>query len=149
MVHVLSICGARVDSGWLLGLHSLYGESSSRREFRTVVDLVRHIKADCGLLISEKPNVSIREHRVALVHHDIVDLPSRETLMTGTFWLSRNGASIGGLKVVTEQGWFAARPSGTEDVCIHYPESFKGKEHLRRIQDVAHALFGKVLTAGR
>jgi len=57
-----------------------------------------------------------------------------------------NGASIGGLKVVTEQGWFAARPSGTEDVYKLYAESFRGKDHLRRIQDEAQALIGKALS---
>ena len=60
-----------------------------------------------------------------------------------------NGASIGGLKVVTAQGWFAARPSGTEDVYKLYAESFRGKDHLRRIQDEAQALIGKALAAGR
>ena len=48
-----------------------------------------------------------------------------------------NGASIGGLKVITENGWFAARPSGTEDVYKIYTESFKGKDHLARIQEEA------------
>ena len=56
-----------------------------------------------------------------------------------------NGAAIGGLKVVTENGWFAARPSGTEDVYKLYAESFKGKEHLKRIQDEARALVTDVL----
>jgi len=60
-----------------------------------------------------------------------------------------NGASIGGLKVVTEQGWFAARPSGTEDVYKLYAESFTGKEHLKRIQEEAQALIGKVLAVGK
>ena len=60
-----------------------------------------------------------------------------------------NGASIGGLKVVTEQGWFAARPSGTEDVYKLYAESFRGKDHLRRIQDEAQSLIGKALSLGR
>jgi phosphoglucomutase len=45
-----------------------------------------------------------------------------------------NGAAIGGLKVVTSKGWFAARPSGTENVYKLYAESFAGEEHLRRIQ---------------
>ena len=54
-----------------------------------------------------------------------------------------NGASIGGLKVVTEQGWFAARPSDTEDVYKLYAESFRGKDHLKRIQEKAQALIGK------
>ena len=44
-----------------------------------------------------------------------------------------NGAPIGGLKVVTDQGWFAVRPSGTEDVYKLYAESFRGSEHLRQI----------------
>jgi phosphoglucomutase len=60
-----------------------------------------------------------------------------------------NGASIGGLKVVTEQGWFAARPSGTEDVYKLYAESFRGKDHLKRIQEEAQALIGKALTVSK
>lgn len=61
-----------------------------------------------------------------------------------------NNAAIGGLKVVTENGWFAARPSGTEDVYKIYAESFKGEEHLQRIQVEAKALVSKVLSpAGR
>jgi phosphoglucomutase len=51
-----------------------------------------------------------------------------------------NGAAIGGVKVVTENGWFAARPSGTEDVYKIYAESFLGVEHLRRIQEEARAM---------
>jgi phosphoglucomutase len=50
-----------------------------------------------------------------------------------------NGQSIGGIKVVTPNAWFAARPSGTEAVYKLYAESFKGKEHLRRVQDEAQA----------
>ena len=48
-----------------------------------------------------------------------------------------NGAPIGGLKVVAASGWFAARPSGTEDVYKIYAESFRGPEHLAAIQDQA------------
>jgi phosphoglucomutase len=44
-----------------------------------------------------------------------------------------NGAAIGGIKVVSDNGWFAVRPSGTEDICKLYAESFKGKEHLEEI----------------
>ncbi len=56
-----------------------------------------------------------------------------------------NGASIGGLKVVAANGWFAARPSGTEDVYKIYAESFRGKPHLRRIQEDARAIVGAAL----
>jgi phosphoglucomutase len=58
---------------------------------------------------------------------------------------SGNGAAIGGLKVVTAQGWFAARPSGTEEVYKLYAESFRGSEHLRRIQEEAQALISNAL----
>jgi len=56
-----------------------------------------------------------------------------------------NGAVIGGLKVVTEYGWFAARPSGTEEVYKLYAESFRGSEHLRRIQQEAQALLASTI----
>ncbi|MDF0668823.1 MAG: phosphoglucomutase (alpha-D-glucose-1,6-bisphosphate-dependent) [Nitrospira sp.] len=58
-----------------------------------------------------------------------------------------NGAAIGGLKVVTKSGWFAARPSGTEDVYKLYAESFKGKEHLKKIQEEAQALVATALAS--
>lgn len=48
-----------------------------------------------------------------------------------------NGAAIGGLKVVTDNGWFAARPSGTENIYKIYAESFKGPDHLKQVQDEA------------
>ncbi len=56
-----------------------------------------------------------------------------------------NGAPIGGLKVTTENGWFAARPSGTEDVYKIYAESFRGPEHLTLIQAEARELVSTVL----
>jgi len=59
-----------------------------------------------------------------------------------------NGAAIGGLKVVTDHGWFAARPSGTEDVYKLYGESFRGQDHLRRIQEEAQLLIANALAAG-
>lgn len=58
-----------------------------------------------------------------------------------------NDAPIGGLKVVTDQGWFAARPSGTEDVYKIYAESFRGDEHLRQIQQEARAIVEAAFTA--
>jgi phosphoglucomutase len=58
-----------------------------------------------------------------------------------------NGAPIGGLKVTTKNGWFAARPSGTEDVYKIYAESFLGKDHLRKIQEEARAVISKTFEA--
>jgi phosphoglucomutase len=57
-----------------------------------------------------------------------------------------NGAAIGGLKVVTAHGWFAARPSGTEAVYKLYAESFRGLDHLRRIQEEAKAIVSAALS---
>ncbi len=59
-----------------------------------------------------------------------------------------NNAPIGGLKVVTKSGWFAARPSGTEDIYKIYSESFCGTEHLRQIQDEAQSIVNDALAAG-
>src|SRR6202789_2705866 len=60
-----------------------------------------------------------------------------------------NGAPLGGLKVTTANAWFAARPSGTEDVYKIYAESFLGKEPLRRIQDEARAVISKKFAAAQ
>ncbi|MCG2721383.1 MAG: phosphoglucomutase (alpha-D-glucose-1,6-bisphosphate-dependent) [Thermodesulfovibrionales bacterium] len=60
-----------------------------------------------------------------------------------------NNAEIGGLKVITQNGWFAARPSGTEDIYKIYAESFLGEEHLQKIQDEAVAIVSAAFaTAG-
>jgi phosphoglucomutase len=56
-----------------------------------------------------------------------------------------NGEPLGGIKVVTESGWFAARPSGTEDVYKLYAESFRGPGHLARIQEDAQQILDRVL----
>ena len=56
-----------------------------------------------------------------------------------------NGAAIGGLKVTTENAWFAARPSGTEDKYKIYAESFKGEDHVKQVQKEAKALVADVL----
>jgi phosphoglucomutase len=58
-----------------------------------------------------------------------------------------NGAPIGGLKVVAESGWFAARPSGTENICKIYAESFRGTDHLNRILEEAQMIVSDTLAA--
>ncbi len=60
-----------------------------------------------------------------------------------------NDAPIGGLKVVAENGWFAARPSGTESIYKIYAESFLGKEHLNRIIEEAQAIVSDAITPGK
>ncbi len=59
-----------------------------------------------------------------------------------------NGAPIGGLKAVAESGWFAARPSGTENIYKIYAESFRGADHLRRILEEAQTIVSATLAAG-
>jgi phosphoglucomutase len=59
-----------------------------------------------------------------------------------------NDAPIGGLKVVAPNGWFAARPSGTEEIYKIYAESFKGADHLRQIQDQAQQIVKKAFENG-
>ena len=59
-----------------------------------------------------------------------------------------NQAALGGLKVVTQNGWFAARPSGTEEIYKIYAESFKGRPHLEQIQKEAQEIVGKAFHSG-
>jgi len=68
-----------------------------------------------------------------------------ETITAKLTHAPANGAAIGGLKVCTENGWFAARPSGTEDLYKIYAESFKGEEHLRQIQAEAREIVNAAL----
>jgi len=60
-----------------------------------------------------------------------------------------NGAEIGGLKVAAHSGWFAVRPSGTEDLCKIYAESLRSEEHLKRIQEEALAIAQTVFNSQR
>jgi phosphoglucomutase len=59
-----------------------------------------------------------------------------------------NGASFGGIKVIADNGWFAARPSGTEDVYKIYAESFRGEDHLRTIQQEAQDAIAELFRRG-
>ncbi len=60
-----------------------------------------------------------------------------------------NNAPIGGLKVVTKNGWFAARPSGTEDICKIYAESFKSEQHLARIVAETQQIVNRALECSK
>jgi phosphoglucomutase len=90
-----------------------------------------------------------REQKAALARLSSDQVKATE--LAGEKILSRlttapgNGEPLGGLKVVAESGWFAARPSGTEDVYKLYAESFRGPEHLARIQAEAQQIIEAVL----
>ena len=70
-----------------------------------------------------------------------------ETIRTILTRAPGNGAPIGGLKVVADTGWFAARPSGTEDIYKIYGESFRGPDHLRRVLEEAQTIVDDALAA--
>ena len=101
----------------------------------------------CELLLSELQRIAQQwvdtgcKHVRCRTDEEIAGDPIEKILTTAP----GNGAPIGGLKVVTAQGWFAARPSGTEQVYKLYAESFRGSDHLRRIQQEAQPLLDRVL----
>jgi phosphoglucomutase len=75
---------------------------------------------------------------------DLAGEPIRQILTSAP----GSGDPIGGVKVVSDGGWFAARPSGTEEVYKIYAESFRGKDYLRRIQEEAQRIVGEALARG-
>jgi phosphoglucomutase len=80
----------------------------------------------------------------ALSPHDVTASELAGERIQQVLTSAPSGAPLGGVKVVTENGWFAARPSGTENVCKLYAESFAGEEHLERIIEQAQELLGTV-----
>jgi phosphoglucomutase len=90
-----------------------------------------------------------REQKAALARLSPEQVPTSELagekILTTLTTAPGNGAPIGGLKVVTESGWFAARPSGTEDIYKLYAESFRGPDHLAAIQEEARAIVASAI----
>jgi phosphoglucomutase len=90
-----------------------------------------------------------REQKAALAKLSAADVAATE--LAGEPIIAKlteapgNGAAIGGLKVTTENAWFAARPSGTEDVYKIYAESFRGPDHLVQVQAEAKAIVDAVI----
>jgi phosphoglucomutase len=90
-----------------------------------------------------------REQKAALARLSPGQVPASELagekIIASLTAAPGNGAPIGGLKVVTESGWFAARPSGTEDIYKLYAESFRGPDHLAAIQQEARAIIAEAI----
>jgi phosphoglucomutase len=116
-------------------------------------ELYRELTHELGEPVYERIDAAATQEQKAILSKLSPDQVSATTL-AGDRIVAKlttapgNGASIGGLKVVTEQGWFAARPSGTEDVYKLYAESFRGKDHLKRIQEEAQALIRNAIAQG-
>jgi phosphoglucomutase len=110
------------------------------------MDLVSELGESCYDRIDAPATPSEKEKIGKLSAGDI-----KETEMAGEKILSKltkapgNAAPIGGLKVITENGWFAARPSGTENIYKIYAESFRGKEHLQNILSEAESIVKKAI----
>jgi phosphoglucomutase len=117
-------------------------------------ELYAELTGELGASIYERIDApATREQKAALEKLSPADVRARdlagEPILEVLTSAPGNGSTIGGLKVVTANGWFAARPSGTEDVYKLYAESFRGSEHLRRIQSEAQALINGALDGGR
>jgi phosphoglucomutase len=115
-------------------------------------ELYRELTREFGDPVYERIDASATpEQKVVL--HKLSPEQVEEVEMAGDKIIAKlttapgNGAAIGGLKVVTQNGWFAVRPSGTEDVYKIYAESFRGREHLRRIQEEARQIVNRVFAA--
>jgi phosphoglucomutase len=120
------------------------------RTGRDPSELYQDITRELGAPVYERVDApATKEQKAALLKLSPADIKVSELagdpIQTMLTTAPGNGAAIGGLKVVTAQGWFAARPSGTEEVYKLYAESFRSGEHLRRIQEQAQTLVSDAL----
>jgi len=113
--------------------------------------LYADVTRDCGDLAYERIDApATREQKAAFARlspdafHDdhLAGEPIRQILVNAP----GDGQSIGGVKVITDAGWFAARPSGTEEICKFYAESFRGRAHLQQIQEDAQRMIRRAST---
>jgi phosphoglucomutase len=133
--------------GLILGL--LAAEITARTG-RDPGERYRALTSEFGEMFYERTDTSATaEEKAAL--EKLTASQVRDTEVAGERIIAKltaapgNDAPLGGIKVVTEHAWFAARPSGTEDVYKFYAESSKGEEHLRQIQVEGHALIARAL----
>jgi phosphoglucomutase len=126
------LTGLAVSTGFLVAARKRAARpaSATRRTLRTDVPATPGPKAVLAKLSPEQVTVT-----------ELAGEPITTKLTTA----AGNGAAIGGLKMGTGSGWFAARPSGTEDVYKIYAESFQGPAHLSRIQDEARGVVAQAL----
>ncbi len=116
-------------------------------------ELYFELTKDCGDPLFgriDAPATRLQKTSLERITRETVTTPTLagETIRTILTNAPGDGVSIGGLKVVTEGGWFAARPSGTEDIYEVYAESFKSKEHLQLIEAEAQVVVDTAFRAG-
>lgn len=113
-------------------------------------ELYRRLTAELGVPVYQRldspADTATRSRVKALTADDVAlkDLGGSPVTQVLTH-APGNNAAIGGLKVVSKDGWFAVRPSGTEDICKLYTESFRDEDHLKAIQDAAQDFLAKLL----
>jgi phosphoglucomutase len=135
--------------GLIMGL--LAAEITARTQ-RDPGELYREITAEFGTPSYERIDApASREQKAILSRLSAEQLKAKqlagENIQEVLTTAPGNGEAIGGIKVVAPSGWFAARPSGTEDAYKIYAESFRGDDHLRRIQEEAQAIIAKAFAA--
>ena len=117
-------------------------------------ELYDELTEQFGSPVYERSEVAAdRTQKAILANLSVDDVPgdllAGERIRSKTTRASGNNAPIGGLKVASKNGWFAARPSGTEDLYKVYAESFLGTDHLRAIQDEARDLIERAFDSRR
>jgi phosphoglucomutase len=131
----------------------LLAAEMTSRQGRDPGDAYRELTKELGEPVADRVEAPATRAEKALLERLSPD-QVKETELAGekiTGRLTRapgNGAPIGGLKVTTQNGWFAARPSGTEEIYKIYAESFLGKDHLKRIIDEAQKLVSSAISGG-
>jgi phosphoglucomutase len=129
---------------------SLLSAEMTARTGRDPGEIYRGLTAEFGAPVYERIDAPASPEQKAILAKLSPDqVPATELagdpIVAMTTKAPGNGAPLGGLKVATARGWFAARPSGTENVYKLYAESFVGREHLRRIQKEAQEVLARVL----
>jgi len=129
---------------------SLLSAEMTARTGRDPGEIYRGLTAEFGAPVYERIDAPASpEQKAILAKLSPGQVPAKELagdpIVAMTTKAPGNGAPLGGLKVATARGWFAARPSGTENVYKLYAESFVGHEHLRRIQKEAQEVLARVL----
>jgi phosphoglucomutase len=131
---------------------ALLSAEITAREGRDPGELYRDLAGDLGEGVTDRVEVSAtpeEKRRIASLSVRQVHITelAGEKIDHVITCAPGNHAPIGGIKVVSANGWFAARPSGTEDVYKIYAESFRGEQQLRRILETAQTLVATALAA--